>query len=53
MQSRAMERAMADQGELQEGPNLGKAEVKAADYLLEPDIVTANHNSGGGGAFGG
>ena len=50
MQSRAMERAMADQGELQAGSNLGKGQVKAADYFLEPNIVTANQNSGGGGA---
>lgn len=50
MQSRAMERAMADQGELQSGSNLGKGQVKAADYFLEPNIVTANRNSGGGGA---
>ncbi|WP_294124309.1 penicillin-binding protein activator LpoB [Sphingomonas sp.] len=49
MQSRAMERAMADQGELQQGSNLGKGQVKAADYFLEPNIVTANQNSGGGG----
>ena len=49
MQSRAMERAMADQGELQAGSNLGKGQVKAADYFLEPNIVTANQNSGGGG----
>ncbi len=49
MQSRAMERAMADQGELQKGSNLGKGQVKAADYFLEPNIVTANNNSGGGG----
>ncbi len=48
-QSRAMERAMADNGELQEGSNLGKGQVKAADYFLQPDIVTANNNSGGGG----
>jgi curli biogenesis system outer membrane secretion channel CsgG len=59
MASRAMERAMADQGELQKGSNLGKGQVKAADYFLEPNIVTANNNSGGGGlgaaagAFGG
>jgi curli biogenesis system outer membrane secretion channel CsgG len=59
MQSRAMERAMADSGELQQGSNLGKGQVKAADYFLEPNIVTANNNSGGGGigaaagAFGG
>jgi curli biogenesis system outer membrane secretion channel CsgG len=50
MQSRAMERAMADSGELQRGSNLGKGQVKAADYFLEPNIVTANNNSGGGGA---
>ncbi|MEP7223229.1 MAG: CsgG/HfaB family protein [Novosphingobium sp.] len=50
MQSRAMERAMADEGELQRGSNLGKGQVKAADYYLEPDIVSSNKNSGGGGA---
>jgi curli biogenesis system outer membrane secretion channel CsgG len=49
MASRAMERAMADSGELQRGSNLGKGQVKAADYFLEPNIVTANQNSGGGG----
>ena len=50
MQSRAMERAMADSGELQRGSNLGKGQVKTADYYLEPNIVTGNRNSGGGGA---
>lgn len=50
MQSRAMERAMADQGELQRGSNLGKGQVRAADYFLEPNIVSGNKNSGGGGA---
>jgi curli biogenesis system outer membrane secretion channel CsgG len=49
MQSRAMERALADSGELQQGSNLGKGQVKAADYFLEPNIVSANKNSGGGG----
>lgn len=50
MESRAMERALADQGELQGGSNLGRGQVKAADYFLQPDIVSANRNSGGGGA---
>jgi curli biogenesis system outer membrane secretion channel CsgG len=49
MQSRAMERALADQGELQANSNLGKGQVKAADFFLEPNIVSANKNSGGGG----
>lgn len=56
MQSRAMERALADDGELQSGSNLGRGQVKAADYFLQPDIVSTNNNSGGsniGGMLGG
>src|SRR4051794_34473531 len=49
MQSRAMERAMADNGKLQKGSRMGKGQVKAADYFLQPDIVSANQNSGGSG----
>ena len=49
MRSAAMERALAESGELQSGSNLGKGQIKAADYFLQPDIVTANKNSGGGG----
>lgn len=52
MMSRSMERALADDGELQAGSNLGRGQVKAADYFLQPDIVTANRNSGGGGLGG-
>ena len=50
MNNRAMERALAEQGELQRGSNYGKGQVKAADYFLQPDIVSTNKNSGGGGA---
>jgi curli biogenesis system outer membrane secretion channel CsgG len=50
MNSRAMERALADNGELQRGSNMGRGQVKAADYFLQPDIVSTNKNSGGGGA---
>lgn len=56
MQSRAMERALADSGELQDNSNLGGGQVKAADYFLQPDIVSSNKNSGGnaiGGVLGG
>ena len=49
MRSRAMERALADNGELQAGSNVGRGQVKTADYFMQPDIVTANANSGGGG----
>lgn len=56
LQSRAMERAMADQGELRQGSKMGKGQVRAADFFLEPNIVSGNRNSGGtniGGALGG
>jgi curli biogenesis system outer membrane secretion channel CsgG len=43
------ERALGDAGELQRGQNFGKGQVVAADYLLIPDIVVSNQNSGGGG----
>ncbi len=49
MHSRAMERALAEQGELQQGSNMGAGQVKAADYFLQPDIVSSNAHSGGGG----
>ena len=52
MRSRAMERALAEQGELQEDSNMGAGQVKAADYFLQPDIVTTNSDSGGGGVGG-
>ena len=51
-----MERALADAGELQRGSNIGRGQVLAADYFLEPNIVSANRNSGGnalGGVLGG
>jgi curli biogenesis system outer membrane secretion channel CsgG len=50
MASRNMERALADSGELQQGSRMGAGQVKAADYFLQPDIVSTNKNSGGGGA---
>ncbi|MCT2399155.1 CsgG/HfaB family protein [Novosphingobium mangrovi (ex Huang et al. 2023)] len=52
LQSSAMERALAEQGELQAGSNIGKGQIKAADYFLQPDIVSTNNNSGGGGVGG-
>jgi len=54
--SRNIERALADSGELQRGSNIGRAQVKAADYFVVPDIVSSNNNSGGnalGGMLGG
>lgn len=50
------ERALAESGELQRGSNIGKRQIKAADYVVVPDIVSRNSNSGGsnfGGMVGG
>jgi curli biogenesis system outer membrane secretion channel CsgG len=50
------ERALAGSGELRGGSNVGKGQVKAADYVLVPDLVSKNNNAGGnniGGILGG
>jgi curli biogenesis system outer membrane secretion channel CsgG len=50
------ERALAGGGEMRGGSNVGKGQMKAADYVLVPDIANQNANSGGkriGGALGG
>jgi hypothetical protein len=50
------ERALAAGGTLQGGSNIGAGQVRAADYILVPDIVSRNGNSGGtnvGGLLGG
>ena len=50
------ERALAGSGDLRQGSNLGKGQVKAADYIITPDIVSKNADSGGtnvGGFLGG
>jgi len=50
------ERALAGSGEMRVGSNIGKGQMKAADYVLVPDVVNKNRNSGGkkiGGMLGG
>jgi hypothetical protein len=50
------ERALASSGEMRGGSNIGKGQMKAADYVLVPDLVNKNKNSGGskiGGLLGG
>ncbi len=54
------ERTLASSGEVRGGSNLGKGQMKAADYVLVPDLVNRNGNAGGkriggllGGALGG
>jgi curli biogenesis system outer membrane secretion channel CsgG len=50
------ERALASGGSLQQGSNIGAGQVKAADYVLVPDIASKNDNASGvniGGILGG
>ncbi len=45
------ERALAAGGNLQAGSNIGGGQIKAADYVITPDVVL-NNNNAGGNAFG-
>ncbi|MEP6907070.1 MAG: CsgG/HfaB family protein [Pseudoxanthomonas sp.] len=50
------ERALASSGELRGRSNVGKGQIKAADYVLIPDLISQNSNAGGnalGGLLGG
>ena len=56
LQAAQQERALASSGEERVGSNVGKGQMKAADYVLVPDIANRNRNSGGsslGGIVGG
>jgi curli biogenesis system outer membrane secretion channel CsgG len=56
LQAAQAERALAASGEERAGSNIGKGQMKAADYVLVPDIASKNANSGGtnvGGMLGG
>lgn len=50
------ERDLASDGELRNRSNLGKGQMKAADYALVPDLINRNSDAGGtsiGGGLGG
>ncbi|TWT20273.1 peptidoglycan-binding protein [Luteimonas marina] len=50
------ERDLGASGELRVRSNVGKGQIKAADYVMVPDLVGANSNAGGnavGGLLGG
>lgn len=56
LQAAQLERGLAGSGEERVGSNVGKGQMKAADYVLVPDIANRNRNSGGtniGGMLGG
>ena len=41
------ERGLAADGELRGGSNIGEGQVKAADYVMIPDLIAQNSNAGG------
>ena len=47
MNAAMRERALAAGGELRGGANVGKGQVKAADYVMVPDLISTNANAGG------
>ena len=56
MNAAMRERELASSGELRQRSNLGKGQIKAADYVMVPDLIGANSNAGGnalGGLIGG
>lgn len=56
MDAAMRERELASSGELRGRSNIGKGQVKAADYVMVPDLVAANSNASGnniGGLLGG
>lgn len=56
LQAAQMERDLAYGGEERQGSNIGKGQMKAADYVLVPDLASRNSNAGGtniGGLLGG
>ena len=56
MQALQAERSLAASGDLRGGSNVGQGQIKAADYVLVPDLISSNNKAGGnavGGLIGG
>lgn len=54
LQNMQQERELARSGELQQDENVGGGQMKAAGFLLTPDVIFSEDNAGGiGGAVGG
>ncbi len=45
LQAAEQERALAGEGEMRVGSNIGKGQMMAADYVLVPDIANSNGNA--------
>jgi len=49
MDAAMRERALAAGGELRGRSNVGKGQIKAADYVMVPDLISKNSDASGGG----
>lgn len=49
---RATERGLADSGELQRNSNMGRGQIRVADYFIVPDIVSSDEDASGSGIAG-
>jgi hypothetical protein len=49
MQNIMQERALAQQGQLQQGSNMGGGQMKTADFVLTPAVLFSEGNAGGVG----
>jgi curli biogenesis system outer membrane secretion channel CsgG len=49
MDAAMRERELSYSGELRNRANVGKGQMKAADYVLVPDLISRNSDAGGGG----
>lgn len=52
MDAAMRERELAAGGELRGKSNIGKGQIKAADYVLVPDLISQNSNAGGSAVMG-
>ncbi|WP_430388600.1 CsgG/HfaB family protein [Dyella sp. 20L07] len=56
MNAAMRERDLSSDGQLRVASNIGKGQVKAADYVMVPDLISSNKDAGGnsvGGMLGG
>lgn len=52
MDAAMRERDLAADGQLRGRSNIGKGQIKAADYVLVPDLISQNSNAGGSAVSG-
>ncbi len=53
MDAAMRERELSGDGQLQRGSNLGRGQIRSADYVLTAEVMAADQNTGGGGAAAG